>query len=63
MPEGVTINVLESQGADLTIVLPPLKADADELDESELEMVTGGTSFSAFILYGPDDVPPKKKKK
>lgn len=63
VPEGITINVLESQGADLTIVLPPLKADADELDESELEMVTGGTSFSAFILYGPDDVPPKKKKK
>ncbi|MBO9541323.1 NHLP leader peptide family natural product precursor [bacterium] len=62
VPEGFTINVLESQGADMTIVLPPLKADADELDESELELVTGGTSFSAFILYGPNDAPPKKKK-
>ncbi|HEY9899363.1 MAG TPA: hypothetical protein V6D00_09300 [Pantanalinema sp.] len=62
VPEGFTIDVLEAKDADLTIVLPPLKADADELDESELELVTGGTSFSSFILYGPNDVPPKKKK-
>jgi len=59
VPEGFTINVLESKGADLTIVLPEFKSD-DELDESELELVTGGTSFSAFILESTE---PKKKRK
>ncbi|MBO9541322.1 hypothetical protein J7643_12095 [bacterium] len=64
VPEGFTINVLEAQGADMTIVLPPLKADADELDESELELVTGGISFRAFIIHGEGgtyDTPKKKK--
>ncbi len=63
VPEGFTILVQEAQGADLTIVLPDLKADSDALDESELELVTGGTSFSSFILYGEGDLAPKKKKK
>lgn len=62
VPEGYGIRVQEGPGSELNIVLMDLEAD-DALDESELELVTGGTSFSAFILYGPSDAPPKKKKK
>ena len=42
------------------IVLPG--ADTDELPDELLDLAAGGTSFSAFILYGPNDAPPKGKK-
>lgn len=51
VPEGYTISFsLNEQGE---VVGETVMTGERELDESELEAVAGGTSFSAFILYGP----------
>ncbi|MFT9847136.1 NHLP leader peptide family RiPP precursor [Aneurinibacillus sp. REN35] len=52
VPEGFKLQIVENAGANLTVVLPDLQAGEGELDESELTQVSGGTSFSAFILEG-----------
>lgn len=52
VPEGFKLRMVDNAGAHLTVVLPDLQAGDGELDESELAQVSGGTSFSAFILEG-----------
>ncbi len=58
---GIAIKVVEEQPGEMTLVLPA--ADQSELPDDLLDLASGGTSFSAFILYGPNDAPPKPKKK
>lgn len=41
LPDGFVINVVENEGADLTVVLPDAPVDS-ELSESELAGVAGG---------------------
>lgn len=55
---NLKINVIEEKTGEVTIVLPaPLQRD--ELPDELLDLASGGTSFSAFVLYGPPY--PKKK--
>lgn len=54
IPEGFEVNLVE--GANGELLFAPKSRDGEqELDESELEMVSGGVSFSSFIIYGPGD--------
>ncbi|MFE5317730.1 hypothetical protein ACFQ88_03365 [Paenibacillus sp. NPDC056579] len=65
LPEGVEIEISEGENGELqakTLINAPSSDAERELDESELEQVAGGTSFSAFILYGPP-YPEKTKKR
>lgn len=41
VPNGFNINVIDSTGYDLTVMLPPTE-ESGELSESELETVAGG---------------------
>lgn len=59
-PTQLKVRVIEEQPGEAVIVLP--RADTDELPDELLDLAAGGTSFSAFILYGPNDAPPKGKK-
>ncbi len=59
---SLKINVVEEKAGEITIVLPAA-IDESELPDELLDLASGGTSFSAFILYGPNDAPPKPKKK
>ncbi|KPD07730.1 hypothetical protein AM501_13955 [Aneurinibacillus migulanus] len=52
VPEGFKLRMVDNAGAHLTVVLPDVRSGEGELDESELAQVSGGTSFSAFILEG-----------
>lgn len=45
LPEGFVINVVDNEGADLTVVLPD--PSAGELSENELEAVAGGGKCGA----------------
>jgi len=55
------INVIEEKPGEVTVVLPaPMQRD--ELPDELLDLASGGTSFSAFILYGPP-YPDKKPKR
>ena len=53
VPEHFKLNVLENHGFHMTIVLPDLKSDADELSEAELAQVAGGKS-GGFGQYESD---------
>lgn len=44
VPESIKLNVVENNGAHMTIVLPDMKSEADELSEVELTQVAGGQS-------------------
>lgn len=59
---GLKITVVEEQPGEATIVLPA-KLDESELPDELLDLASGGVSFSSFVLYGPNDAPPKPKKK
>lgn len=49
---NLKINVIEEKSGEVTIVIPaPLVAD--ELPDELLDLASGGTSFSSFILFGP----------
>jgi hypothetical protein len=57
---NLKINVIEEQPGEVSIVLPaPLVRD--ELPDELLDLASGGTSFSAFIIYSPDECYGAKK--
>jgi hypothetical protein len=58
---GFKINVIEEKPGEVTIVLPAALEES-ELSDELLDLASGGTSFSAFILYGPP-YPDKKPKR
>ncbi|MGD9478626.1 NHLP leader peptide family natural product precursor [Shinella sp. G-2] len=58
---GFKINVIEEQAGEINIVLPT-SIEEDELPDELLDLASGGTGFSAFILYGPNDAPPKPRR-
>ncbi len=58
---SLKINVVEEKPGEITIVLPAA-IDESELPDELLDLASGGTSFSAFILYPPSNTPPKPKK-
>ncbi|WP_240422228.1 hypothetical protein [Paenibacillus periandrae] len=65
LPEGVEVVITEDEHGEIqakTLFGAPSSDAERELDEAELEQVAGGTSFSAFILYGPP-YPERTKKK
>ncbi|WP_152968240.1 NHLP leader peptide family RiPP precursor [Aneurinibacillus migulanus] len=51
LPEGFKLQVVDNAGAHLTVVLPDLKGNEYELDETELQNVAGGY----MLLYADDD--------
>ncbi|WCN38483.1 hypothetical protein [Aneurinibacillus uraniidurans] len=54
LPEGIQLSITEdSQGQLQVTTLSSTPTEEKELSEEELLSVSGGTSFSAFILYGP----------
>lgn len=57
---GMTIKVVQEQPGEVTFVLPPL--DEGELPDELLDLASGGTSFSSFILYDTGNAPKKPKK-
>lgn len=59
IPEGIEITFRLDEAGQL--VGETAISGERELEESELDAVVGGTSFSAFILYGPP-YPEKAKK-
>ncbi len=42
LPAGYTVRFVDNKGADLTLVLPDVAADSEELSDAELEQVAGG---------------------
>ncbi|WP_019644313.1 hypothetical protein [Novispirillum itersonii] len=60
-PLKLKLRVIEEQPGEAVIVLPAA-VNTDELPDELLDLASGGTSFSAFILYGPP-YPDKKPKK
>ncbi|CEH31919.1 hypothetical protein AM501_12900 [Aneurinibacillus migulanus] len=52
LPEGFKLQVVDNAGAHLTVVLPDLKGNEYELDETELQNVAGGYGM---LLYVDDD--------
>ncbi|WP_248925949.1 hypothetical protein [Paenibacillus hamazuiensis] len=65
LPEGIEIVISEDENGEIqakTLINSPSGDVERELDDAELEQVAGGTSFSAFILYGPPYPEGRKKK-
>lgn len=58
---GFKINVIEEQAGEVNIVLPAV-IEQDELPDELLDLASGGTGFSSFILYGPNDAPQKPRR-
>ena len=61
LPEGITLSITEDTQGQLqvtTLISKPV--EEKELSEEELLSVSGGISFSSFILYGPP-YPDRKK--
>ncbi|MFT9846639.1 NHLP leader peptide family RiPP precursor [Aneurinibacillus sp. REN35] len=50
LPEGFKLQIVDNAGAHLTVVLPDLKKNEYELDETELQNVAGG-----YMLLCVDD--------
>lgn len=42
LPANFKLRMVSNEGADLTLVLPDLQADTEELSDSDLEQVAGG---------------------
>ena len=42
LPDGFDLRLVSNAGADLTLVLPDLEVDGEELSDSDLEQVAGG---------------------
>lgn len=57
---NLKINVLEEKAGEITIVLPSSK-DQSELPDELLDLASGGTSFSSFVLF--DEKHPEKYRK
>ncbi len=57
---GHKLKVIEEQAGEICLVLPRSLSN-DELPDTLLDLASGGTSFSSFILFGPNDAKPKKK--
>jgi len=53
IPAGFKVNVIDGTGYHANIVLPEAKSSADELSETELESVAGGSKVNF-----PDNPPP-----
>ncbi|QHT61957.1 hypothetical protein GXP70_19540 [Paenibacillus lycopersici] len=51
VPASFTIGVLDQSANQLNIILPPIARDADELLESELESVAGGSKSGANDFF------------
>ncbi|QHT61958.1 hypothetical protein GXP70_19545 [Paenibacillus lycopersici] len=51
VPASFTIGVLDQSAHQLSIVLPPVAREADELLESELESVAGGSKSGANDFF------------
>ncbi len=49
VPETFKMNFVENNGAHMTIVLPDLKSEADELSEAELAQVAGGKNTDQIL--------------
>ena len=47
------INVVVEQAGEITLVLPR-SITQDELPDELLDLASGGTSFSAFVEFGPN---------
>ncbi|UNK39977.1 NHLP leader peptide family natural product precursor (plasmid) [Shinella sp. H4-D48] len=58
---GFKINVIEERAGEINIVLPA-NIEKDELPDELLDLASGGIGFSAFVLYGPNDAPPKPRR-
>ena len=54
VPDSFKMNFVENHGAHMTVVLPDLKSEADELSEAELAQVAGGKN-SFMDLVGDFD--------
>ncbi|MBP1989988.1 hypothetical protein [Paenibacillus eucommiae] len=52
VPQDFKINVVDGKGYHANIVLPEAKASADELSETELESVAGGSKSGANDFFG-----------
>lgn len=44
LPENFKVDFIDGRGSDMTVVLPPLAQNADELSSEELEQVAGGVA-------------------
>jgi len=51
IPAGFRINVIDGAGYHANIVLPEAKSSADELSETELESVAGGSKDGATRFF------------
>lgn len=49
LPSGFKLRLVENKGADLTLVLPDLQADSQELSDAELESVAGGRCAASCL--------------
>ncbi len=50
VPDGVRLQFVDQNAADMTIVLPPLKTEEDELTSNELEAIAGGKASAGEVL-------------
>jgi len=50
LPAGFNLRFVDNAGADLTVVLPDLRQN-DELDERQLEAVSGGDGYDPATGY------------
>lgn len=50
LPPGITVKIFDGEGAAFSMVLPPLKADASELNDQELEQVAGGRCLASCLI-------------
>ena len=56
VPDTLAIRVVEESPDEVVIVVPPLRAAVDELDDSELEGVGAGWDFSGSDCGCPETV-------
>ncbi|MDF2667873.1 MAG: hypothetical protein K0R67_179 [Paenibacillus sp.] len=52
IPQEFKINVIDAKGYHANIVLPEAKSSSDELSETELESVAGGSKSGANDFFG-----------
>ncbi len=62
LPEGVQLEATQAADGSVQVTARGALDDSTEreLGEEELDQLAGGTSFSSFILYGPNTGPKKK---
>lgn len=52
VPLSARINVIDNTGYDIVVILPPFRRQDEELDNSELEQVAGGSKDFNMKLEG-----------